>query len=703
MSATLENEFLKIDFDEQTGAIKGLFNKKTQWHLIRQPALSRGIRLLVPTESNRNNKATHPFQQLSDLQKIGSDTCVLLWETITANHSGPLDIRVEMRVKLFGNTIEFIMTVHNQSPYPVEEVWGPCLGGIREPLGTRPIKALTVNQIAGLHEQVLGDGFHSWGYFGVDHPTTMTTFPGTNCQLPFMLLSHENQGLYLGMHGNGLDLVSFVNELVPGYANSCHAKVPKGDEIGGQPAGFVTSVAQLPFILPGEKRELSPILMGLYEGTWHRGIAFYRDWRKTWFAKKPQPKWLEEVDCWMTLQMNSSEGCCLYRYTDLPDMMRKAKADGAQALQLIGWAIGGQDGREPFQDTDELLGTREELKTAIAEIERMGIRVLLMCKFKWADQTDERFETQLLPHTLKDMHGNPTHFAGYGYQTLTQFLTGGSRRSGAGLCHSSAAYRKWALKEFDKIVDLKPSGILYDELSSDLLVCFDPTHGHPPGESHQKGTLKMAEEFYERARETHPDFLFAGEGVLDPIAQIFSVNYIRTSRGTWGGPHYTPAWKYMDSDMKFATCIIGYDDREMINQCLVQGHIINYEARNFKANTDEIPMTVAYGRKALRLRRRLWDYLWNGTYLDTVDARVECETKGAEILYAVFKNKRNGGKAYVLANQSETPAEVNLVTSNKCQNFTVYEMESDGTRTSEGSMTIPPRSLVVMVETPVPS
>lgn len=698
MNTILENDYLKIEFDRQSGAIIGVLNKTTKWQLIRQPKLSTGIRLLIPTKDYRNNKALSQFQQLSSIKMLGSEECMLIWEQITANHTGVLDIHLEMTVKLNNNQINFSVTVHNKSPYIIEEVWMPCLGGIREPYGTEPMKALTTTQIAGFHEQILGDGFHNWGYFGVDHPTNMQTFPGTHCQTPFLLLTIENQGVYIGMHNEEMELVSFITELVPGYSNSCHTKIPQGDEIGGQPAGFLVSVAQLPFIQPGEKRELSPIMIGLYEGTWHKGIEFYQNWRSTWFKRKPQPKWLGEVDCWMTLQMNSSEDCCKFKYSELPSMMREAKEQGVQALQLIGWAIGGQDGLEPLQDTDDRLGTREELKAAIKEIEQMGIRVLLMCKFKWADIAYERFQEELLQHTQKDMYGNCTHFSGYGYQTISQNLAGASRRSGVGLCHSSEEYRKFALKEFDKIVDLCASGIQYDELSSDLLVCFDQNHGHRWGESTFKGSLKLAEEFYARVHDKYPEFLFAGEGVLDPLAQIYSVNYIRTSGGTWGGPNYTPAWKYMDSEMKFATCIIGFDDRELINQCLVQGHIINYEAENFKSNITQMPLTVEYGQLALRLRRTLWDYLWNGKYLDTIGVEVKYQTGDADIIYSVFKNNLNEKKAYVVANQSDIELEVEIKTDNHCRNFTLYTIGVEVAVKNQGNTSIAPRSLVVFVE-----
>ena len=55
----------------------------------------------------------------------------------------------------------------------------------------------------------------------------------------------------------------------------------------------------------------------------------------------------------------------------------------------------------------------------------------------------------------------------------------------------------------------------------------------------------------------------------------------------------------------------------MINQCITYGYIMNYEPYNFKGRISDIPDTVAYGKKAQRLRKRLRDYIWNGNTAKT--------------------------------------------------------------------------------------
>ena len=412
-----------------------------------------------------------------------------------------------------------------------------------------------------------------------------------------------------------------------------------------------------------------------------------------------QPKWLNDIDCWFTLHINSPEGCCRYKYHELPELAREAKEKGVQVLQLIGWARDGQDGAEPYQDIDPRLGTKEELKEAIREIEAMGVRVLLMCKFKWADRAIPEFDTEIQQHTLKDMYGKYVQFPGYAYQTLTQQLFGGSRRCGAGLCHSSPEYRKLALREFAKIVDLESSGILYDELMNDLLLCFDRNHDHRWGESNMQGSLKLAAEFHNFARSKNPEFLFTGESPTDALSQYYPVTYVRTWDGRWEDPIHRPVLKYINNEMKIATCLTGWDDREMVNQCLAYAYIINYEPYNFKGRVSDFPDTVAYGQMAQHLRRRLWDYIWLGKFTDTVGAQVTTEDKDVEYIYSVFENRNNARKAVIIANQGHMKALNVKVSLDSSKNlFEVYHVETEDTQKSDGSIIVQPRSLVVLVE-----
>lgn len=698
----LENDEIKLDIDDKTGAIAGLLNKKTDWQVIRQPKLAMGIRLLVPIENYRNNRILSESQQLTSFQKTNESEAILKWEQVFGDKSGKLDISVELKIIINARVVTFDLSIDNKSSYIVEEAWCPCLGGLREPMGEPILQSMSMHMWAGANFTPIGDHFpQQCGYWGVDHPTVIKTFPEYNNQTPFVILANGQQGIYLGMHDEEMNIVNFVHELKPGYTACKNNIVPKTDEVDGKPAGFLVSAARMPFIEPGEKMCLAPMVLYLFEGTWHDGVKPYWEWRRQWFNQRPQPAWVNEVDCWMTLHIHSPEGCSRYRYTELPEIMREAKSKGVQVLQLIGWARDGQDGAEPYQDIDSRLGTHEELKQAILEIEAMGIRVMLMCKFKWADQAIEEFQSEILPYTLKDMYGNYVQFNGYAYQTIAQQLNGGSRRCGAGLCHHNEGYRKLALREFNKILDLGSSGILYDELSTNMLLCFDENHGHRKGDCHYKGSLKLAEEFYLAAQERNTEFVMGGEGTNDPMTQFYPINYVRTWENAWfGDGEHTPAWKYLNPDMKIAACLIGWDDREIVHQCLTYGYIINYEPYNFKGRISDFPTTVAYGQKGQVLRRRLWEYIWNGKFTHTMGTTVNTETTGEhDYIYSVFENKQNGKKAVVLANQEASKVlEANVYLDNGSHYFDIYNMENTNVIESEGKVILQPRSLIVLIE-----
>ena len=53
MAHLLENDKIRIEFDEATGGITKFCCKETGWELIRQPKLAMGIQLRVPAPGHR--------------------------------------------------------------------------------------------------------------------------------------------------------------------------------------------------------------------------------------------------------------------------------------------------------------------------------------------------------------------------------------------------------------------------------------------------------------------------------------------------------------------------------------------------------------------------------------------------------------------------------------------------------------------------
>ncbi len=695
----LKNNRVHIEFSRENGSLVKAVNLDTKWNLIAQKKLAGLFRLLVPVPGCRNNKVFS--QQLKNCvaEKISDTEVAFRWHGVTGDHSGPLDIHVAVNVTVENDEIRFEITLKNGSPYLVEEVWCPYLGGIRSPLREPPLKALTQDMCGGFHPVTLGDGFpQTCGYWGVDYPTVMKTYGTEMMQLPYELLDNGVQGLYLGMHSRRQDIISFIHELHPGYSDSKHSRVPQQDEIGGKPSGYVVGAVQLPFLKPGEEKTLNPVVIRMYQGDWHEGVKSYQSWRKQWYSQREYPDWLKEIDCWMTLHINSPEGCCRCRFTDLPEIIRREKENGIQMLQLIGWAKDGQDGAEPSQDVDPRLGTREELKAAIREIEKMGVRVLLMCKFKWADLALEEYQAKWGPYAKKDMYGNPVYFPGYAYQSVAQQLEGGCRRTGVSLCQSYGAYREKALEELDKLLDLEPSGLLYDELMDDRLLCFDESHGHRFGESNMNGQLALAEEMFLRARKRNPEFVFAGESPSDALSQYYPVSYVRTEDGRWADGSHRPVYRYVNPQIRLSTCLTGFDDREMVNQCLVYGYIINYEIFNFKGVPSDAPDTVRYVEEVRSLRRKLRPFLWNGEFTHTVGAQVEAKGE-TEYIYSVYRDPKTKKRAVAIANQGNERALEAVVRLDDSENdFTLHLPGVEEAVLSNGKITVPPRCLAVLLE-----
>jgi hypothetical protein len=101
------------------------------------------------------------------------------------------------------------------------------------------------------------------------------------------------------------------------------------------------------------------------------------------------------------------------------------------------------------------------------------------------------------------------------------------------------------------------------------------------------------------------------------------------------------------------TAVTGFDDRNMVNQCLLYRYVMSYEPYNFKGRLTDVPLTVAYGRQMDSLRLELRDWLWDGEFQDTVGATVIDRASGRpHAPYSVFKSASGTSLAVVVANYS---------------------------------------------------
>jgi hypothetical protein len=518
---------------------------------------------------------------------------------------------------------------------------------------------------------------------------------------PFMLLRGEQQGLYLGVRAPSSELVAWHSELRPGYANSISLReagggsVPVEPMIGGKAVHTRFAAVHVPYIQPGETRTLTPIAMAAYQGGWQHGTDLYRQWRKTWMKLPHIPAWAAEPHAWQQIHINSPEDELRVRFTDLPALAEECARHGVRAIQLVGWNDGGQDQGNPSHDPDLRLGTTEELKEAIARCQAMGVKIVLFAKFTWADRHTPRFRSGEFERlAIKDPYGDFYHYGGYQYQTVTQLLDINTKRL-IPMCFLSEDYLKVCDEEFQKMVALGAAGILFDEClhHSPALLCFDEQHGHRYGAPVYANDRKLIENFARLSGPVDPDFLFAGEACYDWEMEAYHVSYHRSE-----SRQHVPLSRFMLPEGQFMTAVTGFDDRNMINQCLMYRYIISYEPYNFKGHLEDYPATLAYGEQMDALRSELRAFLWDGEYQDILGAQVTTADGKPHHPYAVFTNRQTGQSALVVCNYDEDRTAVVKARLDSGQPLSKYRLVDDPTwREAGAEISIPPCSAVVIL------
>lgn len=683
---------LVLDFDESTGALVDLVAAETNWKILKREALGLSWRLLVPVGDELRNNPVYGEKQSAPAVEKGEDYIRFTWDGIVSERAGTLDIRLTVTVRAEGRQAVWYTEIENRSPYIVESVYSPYLGDVTRPDGAQWMKGL-------LYDYETVQEWNMWPVFdqhegchSVDYPTQYgknspcSSAPGC----PFFLIRSEEQGLYAGVKDTRGELIAWNNELRPGYDSAIDSRVPLTDTIADKPVHIRFAPVHMPFIQPGDTFALTPVALEAFTGGWQKGVDIYKAWQQTWTNEAVPPAWARDVHSWLQLHINSPEDELRLRFTELPKVAEECAKYGVKAIQLVGWNDGGQDQGNPSHSFDPRLGTFDELKQAIADCQEMGVKIILFAKFTWADRALEWFRTELIDCAIKDPYGDYYHYMGYEYQTPAQLLDINTKRL-IPMCFRSDKYLEVARREFQKLVDLNCDGMLYDECQhhSPALVCFDTTHNHRYGWPVYQDDREFIY-MLQKAPGLREDFLIAGEACYDWEMEAYMLAYFRS----WSKTHI-PLGRYTRPRANFMTAITGFNDRNMINQCLMYRYIISYEPYNFKGWLHDYPDTVAYGSKMDALRREYREFLWDGEFKDTVGADVRQLSGAAHHPYARFEAE-DGRSALVIANYEDmevcVTARLNSGTPSRYRT-----VDDDAWKPAAGGIVIPARSAVLVL------
>ncbi len=690
---SLENDAVLLEFDSRTGALTHFENKRTHWSITPRAELAESFEMFVPMPDRDYNPvlgARNPVRSIT--KSADGKQLTLVWDNLQSEYAGRLNVRLEATVTLDGSKGIFNARIVNHSKYTVGSVEWPILGDLQPPSRNDSLTQEYASYGNLTHTALWPLLDNGRGYYGTNYPMQIANNSGYGI-VRYVLIAAPGQGLYLGTHDTtGRELVSYTTLLKPGYGDSFWQGVPQRPVISGHPVRLVLGAVHFPFLNASESGSLEKVVFSPYEGDWHNGADIYKTWKATWFKPPPMPAWVKDVNSWQQLQINSPEDDLRTPYRDLPRRAEEAARNGVAAIQVVGWNNGGQDRNNPSHDTNPRLGTTEDLKKAIAEIQKMGVHVILFNKYTWADITTDWYKRELHNYVATDPYGVPYQHPGYQYQTPEQ-LNGMNVHRFAPGCMNDQRWLDISANEFQKVLNLGASGMLYDEVfhHGGAFYCFSKTHGHHSPASLWSGDLRLANRFSDMVRPTgrQGEFLFAGEDPYDLESQTYALSYFRISPGN------VPAERYDAPFQPMMIAVTGFNDREMINRALMDRYIISYEPFNFKGNLSDFPLTLEYGKKVDALRRKYKEYLWDAEFRDTLEASVTQDGKPYRD-YSVFRTS-SGKHAVVLVNEKRHPLNV-TVRMDGAQDYVSASPARPVARASTGSVSVPARSAVVMMQ-----
>lgn len=690
---------LGVAVSTATGAVVAV--RHGNWTVLDRAELGRSFRLLVPTPDRRGN-SVDGRQQTAPSCTISNDGCTVtsVWDGVVDDHGDPHPITVRTQITTREDRIVFVIELDNTSKLVIENVYFPDLGDIRPtPSGT--LDAFTYTSSAhGARSSIWPNFRNEPGYWGLDHPTFLGNgFVPANPMMPWILLEEGAMGLYIGVDEPSVEPVTWFAELLPGYDDSlawrtsAGGRAPAGERIGGHTVAVHFAAVHLPYLAAGERRVLTPIAVAAYTGDWHAGVDQYIRRRASWGRPSARPPiWAREPHSWLQLQLKSQERERRITFAELPEVAAECAKHGVAAIQVVGWTEGGQDGNTPSHNPDSQLGGAEGLRAAIAACQQLGVRVILFTKVTWADRTTERFRRELINHAVKDPYGDYDLFQGYRYHSITQLLDVNIRRL-VPMCFLSEGYLQVCQQEFATVVNLGADGMLNDEAMwhGSSLVCFDKSHRHRSGAPVFANDRELVSRLRLNPALTD-EFLFACEAPYDLEWEAYQLGYHRTS-----DPTHLPVSRYLRPDALLMTAVIGFDDRNMINQCLLYRYVISYEPFNFKGRLSDAPDTVKYGQRMDQLRGDLREWFWDATFVDTVGVAVLRSDGTAHHPYAAFRHN-DGRIAVAVANYSDEPIG-GLSVSIDGQDLPMqYRLVDDPEwHPVNGDLAIPPRSAAVLI------
>ncbi len=431
---------------------------------------------------------------------------------------------------------------------------------------------------------------------------------GGNASMNFFLLSSETEGLYFGSHD-------------PLIQDTWHGMRVYPDAKGefNQPE---FGLFKYPHCFYGEKWSNDTNIIAPYNGTWHKAADKYRAWAEaTWWDRKPQPKWVQEMKSWQRIIFKHQYGDYLLKYTDLNGRVKDcAESVDSNTVLFFGWWKEGFDNSYPNYTEDLTQGGDKGMKKEIDKFCTNGKHLALYFNGHLIDRNSDFYKSGMGSKVCYKSPSGSEIADQYRFSGMGTWLVEYMAQTFVIADTRFPEWRELLKGLVDRAASVGASAAFFDQMGQGYgkKVPWDTSREFPVPDTrlvYDKGqTMKIVRD-YARAKYGS-EFGIGSEHAIDYSAHF--VDFTMSTAMTYGKNNFSELMRYTFPEIKFSNRgqRDDLDVERRVNMTLLKGLCNDIEIYRCRGLIDEAPRYQAYLGKVNAIRERYKDCFMFGRFRD---------------------------------------------------------------------------------------
>lgn len=579
---TLENDKLRFAIDEN-GTPVALVNKLADANRNYIDKLTQGFWRVIYRRGSSWENEVLPQAQRHEVQQPSDDTLQFVVRGVRCRNE-IVPIQLAFTIRLQGDELVWTATIDNQSDVEVTEFFFPEVGSISGLADSSRRDEL-------IWPEAMGAKVPFRYAYRMAYPSRAT--------MSWCDLTNGREGIYFASYDD-----TFMSSEM---------------QVGPDQFGWV----KFPFVKPKDRWESRPFVLSPHVGTWHVGADKYRAWMNTWRKVRPKPQWIENSTGMYLVILNQQYGDVMWRYDELPYLHQQAKLWGIDTLGLFGWTEGGHDNKYPVYDPGDQLGGQQALRKGLKDVADAGGHTICYLQGRLLDAAGEYFgsaEGQKV--AARNLWGTP-YFEQYNKYSHSALLQRYSKKLQGIADPIHPEWHETLSAWARRVAAHGPSGMLFDQIGGiEAYPSFDAPWVKP-SLAFPQGQQQLLARIRQEVKSDNPERGFVVEWLTDVYSQYVDMIHGCGVGFSPGGNGFPAVSRYVLPDV----ILTQRNPRPWLdpvdaNFALAYGFRYELEVRYrddaFKVRNELCHSSCNYVRKVSELRKRYWDLLGLGRYIDTV-------------------------------------------------------------------------------------